>query len=125
MRRVMILTASVLGLVSTAWASARLDYQGPLFARRQAESWFTPVLKAPGDSAAVSAALARMVSGLQNAGYLDAHATAQWDTVRGEPHLSVRIAEGRRQRIVAMAVDTPSPADSLALARALGVGIGD
>jgi outer membrane protein assembly factor BamA len=125
MRRVLIIATTLMGLVSAAWASPRLDYQGPLFARRQAEAWFTPVLRASGDSAAVSAALARMVSGLQNAGYLDARATAQWDTVQGDRHLVLRIVEGRRQRIEALAVDTPTPADSLALARALGIGIGD
>ena len=81
--------------------------------------------EASSDSAAVSAALARLVSGLQNAGYLDARATAEWDTLRGEPRLMLRVAEGRRQRIAALAVDTSTPADSLALARALGIGVGE
>jgi outer membrane protein assembly factor BamA len=125
MRRVILAALNVTLLVPTAWASSRLEYQGPAFARREAEACLAPALKASSDSAAVSAALARLVSGLQNAGYLDARATAEWDTLRGEPRLMLRVAEGRRQRIAALAVDTSTPADSLALARALGIGVGE
>jgi outer membrane protein assembly factor BamA len=124
MRRWILAMAYLLALAPAARA-ARLEYQGPPFARRQAEAAFGAALRAPGDSAAASAALARLVSALQKAGYLDARATAEWDTLEREPRLALRVVEGRRQRIVALAVDTPSRADSTTLARALGIHVGD
>jgi len=104
-------------------AAARLDYRGTALARREVESLAAGALRAPGDSAAVSALLGRLVARLEERGRLDARAAAEWDSARGA--LRVELGEGPVYHYRSVALETPGPADSAAFARALGVRAGD
>jgi outer membrane protein assembly factor BamA len=101
-------------------ADARLEYRGLVLPSRQVAALARPALAAPGDSAALGGFLGGLVARLQAQGYLDARATAAWDTVAGRT-LRVDLAEGRRYRLDRVGLNTPSSGDSARLARVLGL----
>ncbi|HEY6866269.1 MAG TPA: BamA/TamA family outer membrane protein [Candidatus Eisenbacteria bacterium] len=113
-----------------ALAAPRLDYRGTVLSQAQAEGLMQRALRSrPGrgagpDSAAVRAALGSVVGRLQDLGYLDARATAAWDSSAGG-RLALRVTEGRRSRLRAIRVVTAPPADSARFAAALGLRSGD
>lgn len=114
-----------LSLAGEALAAPHLEYRGGGLGRSQAEALFAPALRAPGDSVSLAAALRRLVGGLQAAGYLDARARARWDSGGATPRLQVDTETGERYRITRLAIDSPSPAESLVFASALRIRVGD
>ena len=128
MRRALIvgLLAATLAAGSgpgAALAAARLDYRGSVLARRELEPLAAAALRAPGDSAAVTALLGQVVARLQERGHLDARAAAIWDTARAT--LRVEVREGPLFRYRVVAIEAPGPADSAAFARALALRAGE
>jgi translocation and assembly module TamA len=123
--RLAIAFSLALGLVSSVAPAAVLDYRGVTPSRRQAEALVSGALRAPGDSAALALALGRVAAALQGAGYLDARAVGEWDTVGKDPRLVLRVREGSRYRIASLALDAASAADSARFAGALGLAPGD
>jgi outer membrane protein assembly factor BamA len=115
----------LLTLASTAFAAPRLDYRGEGLSRHQAEALFAKALSAPGDSATLAQALRHLASGLQAAGYLDARVHARWDSAGASPRLDVTAEAGPRIKITSLAIDAPSPAESLTFASAISVRVGD
>ena len=118
--------ALALGLAwgaGAARAAARLEVRGDVLSPREVESWAGPALRAPGDSAAVAALLGRVVTRLEDLGYLDARASAVWDSGRSTLRLELR--EGPRFRLSSVAVEAATAADSAAFAAALGLRVGD
>ncbi|OGF12800.1 MAG: hypothetical protein A2W00_00810 [Candidatus Eisenbacteria bacterium RBG_16_71_46] len=119
-----IAVALVLGLAAHgARAAARLEYRGAVLPARVVQSLAAPALRAPADSAALAAALGGVIGRLQNLGYLDARARAEWDS-SGRATLSLQVAEGERLRVRSLALDTPGPVDSARFAGALGLAAG-
>ena len=125
MRRALWIGLMVALATAPASAATRLEVRGGGLARRQAEALFAPALRAPRDSSSLAAALESLVSALEGEGYLDAHARAAWDSAADGARLEVTTEIGPRYRIASLALDTPSPAESLALASGLGVAVGD
>jgi outer membrane protein assembly factor BamA len=107
-----------------ARAAASLDYRGAALSRRQVESAMAPALRAPGDSSAAARGLEAVLARLQNSGYLDARASASWDSTAGGPRLDLRVAEGRRYRIARIEMQAASPRDSAQFLQALGLAPG-
>lgn len=129
MRRTAIAFALTAGLAAGAGASARLDYRGTVLTRRQVEAALGDALRAPGDSASLARALGRVCARLQDAGYLDARASAAWEVAadpasRSDPSLRVEVREGARLRIERLDFDTPN-ADSSGIVSAFAVRAGD
>jgi len=127
MRRLALLLALLVALAAGAAAATTLDYRGTVLARRQVEVVLGDALRAPPDSASLGRALGRLCARLQDAGYLDARASAAWDTgaaPRSEPALRLEVREGRRYRIARLDFDTPA-ADSSGMEAAFAVRNGD
>jgi len=141
----------LLALSAAAWntaragAAVRLDYRGSVLTRSQVEAQMQRALRVRGpeipgaarggagrvvtgpDSAAVAAGLAGLVERLQNLGFLDARASATWDSAAsasGDVRLVVHVLEGTRQRLRAVRIATAPAADSVTLAAALGLAPG-
>ncbi len=122
------LSAAILSLLlvsAVRAATPRVDYRGGGIERRQAETLFAPVLRAPRDSSALARALETLVGALNADAYLDADAVASWDTTRDGPRLEVQTMPGTRYRIASLAFDTPSRAESLVWVAATGIQVGD
>ena len=77
-------------------------------------------LRAPRDTAALSAALGQAVQELQSRGHLEARASAAWDSLRGA-RLLVRIEEGPRFTLSSVTIETPGAQDSARMAHALAL----
>jgi outer membrane protein assembly factor BamA len=123
---------------ASAPAAPRLDYRGSVLSRGQVEAQLQRALRghatggvapsgARSDSASMADALGGLVERLENLGFLDARATAEWDTAgasRGEARLIVRVSEGPRFRLEAVRIAASPAADSLRFAAALGLAPG-
>ena len=72
-----LLATHALAPAAQAAASAKLELRGWPLAMRDAEGWFAPALRAPGDSLALATALGRAELRLQSGGWLDARLSAQ------------------------------------------------
>ena len=125
-----------------ARASVRLDYRGAVLTRAQVEAQMQRALRsrapqAPGgargagiagpDSAAVAAGLAGLIERLQNLGFLDARATASWDsaaTASGDVRVIVHVVEGPRMRFREVRLAAMTAADSARFAFGLGLAPG-
>jgi outer membrane protein assembly factor BamA len=104
-----------------AWAAppgARLEARGTSVTPRRLEALFAAPLRSIRDDALLSASLAALLTELEDSGYLDARATASWDsaTVSSGPVLRLSVEEGPRHRLTSLAIDTPTAADSAWLA---------
>jgi hypothetical protein len=108
-----LLAAHGLAPAAQAAASAKLELRGWPLAMRDAEGWFAPALKAPGDSLALATALGRAELRLQSGGWLDARLSAQWSA--DSTRLSLTAEPGGRYRWGALALAVP-PGDSARLA---------
>ena len=114
----LVLLSLLAGLaLGPAWAAplARLESVGSSFPPRRLAALFAAPLRSPGDEASLSAALAGLLAELQDAGHLDARASAAWDSAAGGaggPVLRLAVAEGPRHRLTSLAIDTPGAADS-------------
>ena len=107
--------------------AATLEARGSSLSPRRLETLFAGPLRSPRDGAALSAALAALVGELEDAGHLDARASAAWDTAGrpgAAPVLRVDIEEGPRYRLARLAIDAPSRADSEAVAARLDLAPG-
>jgi outer membrane protein assembly factor BamA len=104
-----------LPVVATA---ARLEVSGAVQSRRSLETEFASALRAPRDSTALAAALTRVLAGLEDEGYLDAHASAAWDSA-SEWVLHLVLDPGPRYRLASLAIDSPSREDSSRFAASL------
>ncbi|HEY3216341.1 MAG TPA: BamA/TamA family outer membrane protein [Candidatus Eisenbacteria bacterium] len=120
--RLVLIATLLVGGTATA-ASAHLDYRGVVLTRRQVEGLFATALRATPDSTALVEPLGRLVTELQNMGYLEAQAQAAWLSSTGipEPTLWIEVHEGSRFRLANLTLDTPVPGDSLAFATSLGL----
>lgn len=103
--------------------SARLEVRGTELPRRRLEAMFAPALRAPRDAAALEVALTTLIAEFEESGYLDARATAAWDSAPA-PVLRLAVREGPRYRLSELAIDAASPADSARLAALLGLSAG-
>jgi translocation and assembly module TamA len=119
----LIVLASI-GFAPPAHAAATLDYSGSVPGIREVESAFSAALRSPRDSATTASAATALLARLQAAGYLDAHVRAGWDTTAA-PRLIVRVNEGALYRFESIVIHTPTPAESLALARAIPLRAGE
>jgi len=108
---------------AVAAAPPRLEVHGRVLAERECAAWFAAALRSPRDSSALSAGLGQSVLELESRGYLDARASAAWDSTSG-PRLTVRFEEGARYSLASIVIETPGPADSARFARALGLASG-
>jgi len=108
-----LLATHALAPAARAAASAKLDLRGWPLAMRDAEGWFAPALRAPGDSLALATALGRAELRLQSGGWLDARLSAQWSA--DSTRLSLIAEPGGRYRWGALALAVP-PGDSARLA---------
>jgi outer membrane protein assembly factor BamA len=106
-----------------ARAAARLEYRGAVLSRREVEALAVPALRAPGDSVAVAALLATVVTRLQEAGHLEATAQAAWDA--GRTLLRLEAVEGPLFRLRSVTIETPEPSDSAAYGARLARRVGD
>src|SRR5262245_40674115 len=81
-----------------AWAAPapRLRLAGWPLSTREAEGWFAAALRAPADTVALAAALARAETRLQGSGWLDAHLAAEWSA--DSATLLLRAEPGTRRR---------------------------
>lgn len=113
--------AMLVATAGLAHAAATLDYRGTALSRRQVEAAMAPALRAPADSAATARGLEAILARMQNAGYLDARASAAWDSADGAPRVSLRIVEGERFRLTAIEMQAASPEDSVRFLQALGL----
>lgn len=120
-RRSWLVAAFCAVLAWPAAAAVRLDARGAPLPTRELEALFAPALRAPGDSAALAAALGRVVGRLSDDGWLDANAEGEWPD---SATLAVRVTAGARRRVATLAWDL-SREDSLLFAPALGVRVGD
>jgi len=102
---------------------ARFEVTGSSLPPRRLEALFSAPLRAPRDAGALAAALSALLVELQESGHLDARAAAAWDS-SAAPSLRLTIDEGPRYRLTSLAIDTPGPADSAALAGPLGLAEG-
>ncbi len=112
----LLLAPALLAAAVPARAAARLDVTGWPGPERQAETIFAPALRAPGDSAAVAAALGAAIGSLQSGGWLDARAEAAWNAKRDS--LGVRVEAGERLRWGTLGFEVP-PTDSAAFAASI------
>ena len=104
-------------------AAARLEVRGRVLGARECASWFAAALRAPRDSAALSAALGVAIQELESRAYLDARASAAWDST-GEARLAVRFDEGPRYTLSSVVIETPGAEDSARIAAALHLSAG-
>ena len=118
----LILALGLLPPVAVA-AAPRLEVSGSFESRRLLEAQFAPALRAPRDSAALAGALTRLLTGLEDQGYLDARASAAWDS-SSEWALRLALDPGTRYRLATLAIDTPSRDDSARFAASLDLGPG-
>ena len=114
---------SLLGRPEASGAEARLVYRGSALSAHEVEGLARAALRAPRDSSALRELLGTLVSRLEDQGYLDARATAAWDSSAPQ-RLGIEVSEGPRQRIARVVLRAPSAGDSVTLARALGLGPG-
>jgi outer membrane protein assembly factor BamA len=112
-----------LGAPAPLAAAARLEIAGSPLPPRSGEALLAPALRSPGDRAALVEALGALVARLQEQGWLDARASATWDSA-ATPVLRVEVRPGARSRLASLALDTPGAADSAAFAAALGLAPG-
>jgi translocation and assembly module TamA len=133
MPRRQIVLASALAVVLAAGpacpasAAARLEPAGSGLSQRRLETLFAGPLRSPRDQGALAAALAALVSELEDEGHLDARASAAWDTTGGPgtgPLLRLAVEEGPRYRLARLAIDAPSRADSQGVAARLDLAAG-
>lgn len=132
-------------IATGATAAVRIEYRGSVLTRAQVEAQMqralrtrateaagagrsaAPQARAGPDSAAVATGLAGLVERLQNLGFLNARASASWDsasTAGGEARMVVRVIEGPRLRFREVRIATAPAADSARLAAALGLAPG-
>ena len=141
-RRRLLVPALLAGLAcGPAWAaapSARLEPGGSSLTPRRLETLFAAPLRSPRDDASLVASLAALLAELQDAGHLDARASAVWDSGRvgseggpaeggrrpGRAVLRLSVEEGPRYRLASLAFDTPGPADSAQFAAHVEVAPG-
>ena len=132
-RRLLLVPAVLAGLASgPAWAatpSARIESGGSSLTPRRLESLFAAPLRSPRDDASLTASLAALLAELQDAGHLDARASAVWDSGAaqsegGRSVLRLSVEEGPRYRLTSLAMDTPGPADSAQFAAHLDLAPG-
>jgi translocation and assembly module TamA len=119
-----IALAALAALAAPVHAAATLDYRGRVPGVREAEGMFNAALRAPRDSALTASALTSLIAKLETAGYLDARASATWDT-SAAPRLMLRVDEGTLYRFASVSIATPTPAESLAFARVISVHAGE
>ena len=84
---------------------------------------FRDARRAPRDSVVLSRALAQLVARLQDDGYTDARARAEWRGDR-DPRLVVTVDAGPRRRLASVTVLTAAREDSARFASALGLAPG-
>ena len=98
---------ALLASATTAHAApaARLQLAGWPLAQHEAEGWFAAPLRAPSDSSALAAALARAEARLQSAGWLEARISAEWSSDTSS--LGVRVEPGARRRWGALELAVP------------------
>ena len=112
-----------------ARAAPHLDYRGTVLTEAQAEGLMQRALRSRAphgvgpDSAAVRAALGSVIERLQDLGFLDARATAAWDS-SAAGRLELRVVEGPRSRLRSIRIATAPPADSSRFAASLGLAPG-
>ena len=117
--------ALALALPAAAYAApARLAIEGSGLSARDGAALFDDALRAPADSARTRAALTALIQRLEGDGYLEARATARWDTA-GALRLTVAVELGPRARIASLIIEAPAREDSARFAAALGVAPGD
>jgi len=128
LRLIPLIVAPAFALLATLGArpahATRIGYRGAVLTRQQVERLLEPALRVPGDSIATASALGQMVAQLQDMGYLDARASARWDTMDREPRLALLVAEGPRRRWATIALDVPTREDSARFAEALTIRSG-
>jgi outer membrane protein assembly factor BamA len=139
---VLLALSGAAGPAARGGAAVRLEYRGSVLTRAQVEAQMQRALRARSaeatgtaragagqpaagpDSAAVAAGLAGLVGQLENLGFLDARASATWDSaasLAGETRMVVRVLEGPRLRFRAVRLATGPAADSARFAAALGL----
>lgn len=118
-----VVVAASLAFVPLSLAAPRVEYRGVALSARQMERLLAPALEAPSDSSRLSDALGDVVAQLENLGYLDARAEAEWKGA-GHERLAVTLREGARYRLASIDVHAPNATDSSEIRRALGLSIG-
>ena len=104
-----------------ALAAPVLDLRGEGVGARPTRAALEAAVRAPGDSAALSAALGKVVERLQEQGYWRARARGRWET---SERLVVTVDEGARVRLASLALRVTPADDSVRVARALELGSG-
>jgi len=116
---------ALLLIATPAVAKPRLDIRGTSLPLREIESAFTD-RSDRGDSAWAAAGLERLVTKLQDRGYLEARAEAEALPGTGDsPAWRVRVEEGARIRFVRVAIETAARPDSARFGAVLGLAAGD
>ena len=137
---VLLALSGAAALAVRAGAAVRLEYRGSVLTRAQVDAQMQRALRtraagvtggaaaaqaqAGPDSAAVAAGLAGLVERLQNLGFLNARASASWDsasTPGGDARMIVRVIEGPRVRFREVRVANAPAADSARFAATLGL----
>lgn len=113
--------AASLGLSPRVASSASLVVHGTRMPQRQVTALLGEAMRAPGDSTRLAAGLARVVARLQDSGFLDARASAEW---QGD-QLTLEVREGREHRFTRVQLRAYSAADSASLVQALALHVGD
>ena len=129
MRRSLRITCLVAALALVAArparpAPARLDLSGTTLSAHEGAALLAGALRAPRDSARVRTALGALVARLQSLGYLEARATAAWDS-GAAPRLAVDVQQGQRSTIASVVFETPAREDSASFAAALAIQPGE
>jgi outer membrane protein assembly factor BamA len=123
-----VLVAVLLAALASgpAWAAppARLESSGSSLTPHRLEALFAAPLRSPRDDASLAASLAALVAELEEAGHLDARASAAWDSGQARAVLRLSVEEGPRYRLTRVALDTPGPADSAQFAEHLDLAPG-
>ncbi len=101
--------------------AAELSLHGDGLEARAARTVLAPALAAPGDSAALSAALGSIVVQLEERGHAAARARGRWI---GTERLEVTIAAGPRSRLTSVRLRATPAADSARFAAALDLAPG-
>jgi outer membrane protein assembly factor BamA len=121
--RALALVCALAACAAPAAAAPRLAVAGWPGPEAEATGLVQPALRAPGDSAATAAALARLSSQLQSQGWLDARVRAAW-TAGADAALTVTVEPGTRYRWESLSFDGGA-ADSAGFSPALGWRRGD
>jgi outer membrane protein assembly factor BamA len=123
LRFVVLLAAATSIAAGSVRAGTALDYRGLVLPARTVESLARGALQSPRDSSRLAPLLGEVVSRLEDLGYLDAHATADWEESE-TPRLRIDVTEGRRYRLARVGLITVDRADSAALADGLALRAG-